>query len=116
MSSILRPLKPQKPRSLEGQLSFVPFHQQAVLIPGQPEFHAVSAFYLEGGVIGGEAVVLRGVISVVVIHIGALGDHRCRDGESGGIVVFCPLAQASDSRYDDDNGYRHEGDGKQDVE
>ena len=76
MSSILRPLKPQKPRSLEGQLSFVPFHQQAVLIPGQPEFHAVSAFYLEGGVIGGGAVVLRGVISVVVIHIGALGDHR----------------------------------------
>lgn len=37
------PFKIQEPRSLKAQLSLVPFHQHAVLLPADVEFHPVPA-------------------------------------------------------------------------
>ena len=54
----LHALKTQVARALESELTAIALGEQAVLRAGDREFHAVTAFDLEGGVIVGGAAVL----------------------------------------------------------
>ena len=80
---------------MERKASFVSLDEKSEFLARYVKLHSVSALYLKGDVIrgggGGVHSVTRAVMVVMVGHVGALGNNRCGDGETGGIVVFVPL-------------------------
>ena len=93
------PLKPQKPRPLEGQLPAVALSEQAELGPRNVKLHAVAALHLKGDVVG------SGVTIAMVGTVVPLADHLGGNGDAGGVVV---VALTADVGHDDEDEHRKE--------
>ena len=92
----LSSFKAKVTRALEGQISFITLYEHAVCISVHHQLQAIAAFKLEGGEICGGGGVEIGAAAAMAGNVGALGHYRCGNGQSGGMVVFVPLLNASD--------------------
>ena len=100
-SSASGALKPKEPRSLEAKLPPVALDEVAKLAAGDMELQPVTAFKLEGGIVGGGAVAVVELTGIVMMGcMSPLGDHNRRNGQSGRMVVLIPL---TNELYEDQN-------------
>lgn len=104
-SSALTALKGQISCPLEGQFPDIPFREHPILRTGNGKLHPVSAFNLEGHIVGSGSrgmvsVRASGICVVVVRNVGSFCHDFRRDSQARGIVVFIP---GSDTSYRNDD-------------
>lgn len=98
------PFKAQKPRSLEGELSAIPFRQHAKRFAGHAQLHAVAALHLKRHVVRGSRRKMSRLHGSMMVagHIRSLGHHGGVHSQPGRMIVFVPLPNAAGNR---DNKY-----------
>jgi hypothetical protein len=105
----LHSFEAQESGSLEGKSAGVTLYKIPELGAGDLQLHPVTAFHLEGGVVGGGAVVHVHIGAVVMVGgVVSLGYNGSLHRQPGGMIILAPLADYLD-KYEHKYTGGHEG-------
>lgn len=116
---LLSSFKSQVTGALEAQIALVALKQKSKLLPGDMEFHPVTALHLESHIIGGGGMKVRMSVSAAVVvmgNIGPLCHNSGRNRQSGGMVIFVPFADDFHKNHHKCTRNQQEDDGEHDSE